>query len=157
MPNQTGSGCCARGKSTSSCIRVSAVTAKAIRKRVAVSGLSVVMDQNSGWDSSSSTCTSRHEGFTSGAGAEDMRFSLLGFQVWSSSFFYFFKCFETWRWGEAPQHRWACNCSRAKHCTWLDFLCGRQLSPFPHMSLPPMFVIGIHLGEKHDGKSNNVQ
>lgn len=63
------------------CTRVSVVTAKAIRQGVAVSGLSVVMDQDSGRDSDSNTCTSRCEGFTSGA--EDVHFSLLGFQVWS--------------------------------------------------------------------------
>lgn len=65
------------------CTRVSVVTARAVRQGVAVSGLSVVMDQDSGRDSDSNTCTSRCEGFTSGAGAEDVHFSLLGFQVWS--------------------------------------------------------------------------
>jgi len=42
------------------------------------------MGKDSERESDSNTCTSRHEGCTSGAG--DMHLSLLGFQVWSSSF-----------------------------------------------------------------------
>lgn len=58
-------------------MRVSVVAAKAIRQGFAVSGLSVVMDQES------NTCASCREGFMSGARAEDVWFSLLGLQVWS--------------------------------------------------------------------------
>lgn len=76
---------CVRKKHASLCTTASVVAAKAIRQGVEYQVCQLSRIRTVG-ETLTNTCASRREGFTSGVGAEDVHFSLLGFQVWSSFF-----------------------------------------------------------------------